>query len=136
MEIEKNSYKLSYDEANVTVDAISLMLAEGTIPEDEASKVIKLVAGSMAISRELVRLRLEYSDEPDISKDNLIEYCRSMSSNFISLPRDPITANVIPPAIDFYTRFAVNNPNILSEQKISAASSMLMSFILDAEFKD
>lgn len=132
MEINNISYKLSYDEAVVALAGTTMLQQQEAYALDEdAKRVIRLIANSIATSRMLIGTRLEYNNQVKPGDELIEEACRMMTSNFISLPKDDVTSRILPLAAEDYFWHGHEIKGIVSDEKISAASNMMMQLIFD-----
>lgn len=114
MEIENNSYKLSYDEAKVVL-AGTAMLEKLDL---ETLRIMNLIANSL-------------KDKETPSDEKLDDACRSLESIFITLPKDSSTKKVLPLAVEEYFWKGHELKGLVSPERLAAASSMMTQLLCD-----
>lgn len=127
MEIENNSYKLSYDEANVVLAGTAIL--EKIDPE--VLSVMSLIADSVKASRDLTRARLRYRDNEAPDEEKLDDACRSLESIVITLPKDSLTKKLLPIAVEEYFWKGHELKGLFSPERLAAASNMMAQLLCD-----
>lgn len=131
MDINNNSYKLTYEESFVALTGSTMLGKKEAYKTDEdVIRLVRLITNSIETSRSYIAARLEYRDKQSPTLQMVDENCKEMSSSFISLPKDETSSRILPLAVETYFWNAHETEGLAKKDRLAVATNMLMQLMI------